>query len=70
LGFQGEEIHFGVVKSISKRLFISFLIYRNRDFDEKLASNRPIGSSNEYPKIDILYSGFYVSQRWRVRMTL
>ena len=52
---QKQSIIFSLKKkneeSISKRHFISSLIYRNRDFDEKLASNRLFKwiSKNRYP---------------------
>jgi hypothetical protein len=47
-------------ESISKRLFISLLIYRNIDFDEKYP---PTGFSIRYLNIDILYFGFLARKR-------
>jgi hypothetical protein len=43
---------------VSKRHFISFLNYKNRDFDEK---QPPTCSSIRYPNIDIFYFGFLAS---------
>ena len=47
---------------MSKRLFISFLVYINKDFDEKIASNslfnwiskykHPLFRISRYPKIE------------------
>jgi len=54
------------LKQLQETLYI-FLIYKNRDFSK---NNIPTFSLFGYLNIDIPYSGFLASQRWRTRMAL
>ena len=54
---QHFQLQIGASKSISKRLSISFLNARNRDFGEKLLSN----SLSKCLNIAIFYSEFFAS---------
>ena len=55
------------LEQLQEKVFVSFLIYGNRDFSEKYPpATILIGSLN----IDILYSRFLAGQQFKVRMTL
>ena len=67
VGIQGVLLTISKVKVLTssslkqlKRRFISFLSYNNKDFSEKYPTTI---SSIRYLNIDVLYSGFIVSQR-------
>jgi hypothetical protein len=59
-GSPNENLESELKKRLSKRLYISFLIVRNRDFCGKYTPTAPLFV---YPNIVLFYFGFLTSQK-------